>query len=221
LLVTEFSHMRILRVLDVVFYQPMQRDGIVATSELARIFPNLPRVIEVHATLSEAMRRLRDEGPVIREIGDILLARFDGEPGDHFREVVSGFCSSQSFGLQLIRNKQRKEQRFQYFMMEAERNRECRRLQLKDLLVSEMQRLTKYPLLLENIIKYTDDRVEREKLVVVRECCRLTLTSVNEGSEGDREQAASGRLQLDTSSLERANNPVAFEFKVCGGRFQP
>lgn len=38
---------------------------------------------------------------------------------------------------------------------EAESNRLCRRLQLKDIIPVEMQRLTKYPLLLENIAKYT------------------------------------------------------------------
>ena len=38
---------------------------------------------------------------------------------------------------------------------EAESNRLCRRLQLKDIIPAEMQRLTKYPLLLENIAKYT------------------------------------------------------------------
>lgn len=38
---------------------------------------------------------------------------------------------------------------------EAESNRQCRRLQLKDMIPVEMQRLTKYPLLLENIAKYT------------------------------------------------------------------
>lgn len=38
---------------------------------------------------------------------------------------------------------------------EAESNRLCRRLQLKDIIPVEMLRLTKYPLLLENIAKYT------------------------------------------------------------------
>lgn len=41
---------------------------------------------------------------------------------------------------------------------EAESNPQCRRLQLKDLIISEMQRLTKYPLLLENILKHTEGR---------------------------------------------------------------
>jgi len=42
------------------------------------------------------------------------------------------------------------------FSQECEASPQCRRLQLKDLLVSEMQRLTKYPLLLDNIIKHTE-----------------------------------------------------------------
>ena len=38
---------------------------------------------------------------------------------------------------------------------EAESKPQCRRLQLKDIIPTEMQRLTKYPLLLENIAKST------------------------------------------------------------------
>lgn len=39
---------------------------------------------------------------------------------------------------------------------EAESNYQCRHHQLKDLILSEMQQLTNYPLLLDNIIKHTD-----------------------------------------------------------------
>lgn len=46
-------------------------------------------------------------------------------------------------------------------VQECEASPHCRRLQLKDLLVSEMHRITKYPLLLDKIIKYT----EGEKLI--------------------------------------------------------
>lgn len=40
-------------------------------------------------------------------------------------------------------------------LQEAESKPQCRRLQLKDIIPIEMQRLTKYPLLLENIAKNT------------------------------------------------------------------
>lgn len=43
-----------------------------------------------------------------------------------------------------------------FLTQECEASPQCRRLQLKDLLVSEMQRLTKYPLLLDKIIKHTE-----------------------------------------------------------------
>lgn len=42
-----------------------------------------------------------------------------------------------------------------YHLQEAESNRLCRRLQLKDIIPAEMQRFTKYPLLMDNIAKYT------------------------------------------------------------------
>lgn len=41
----------------------------------------------------------------------------------------------------------------------AESNRLCRRLQLKDIIPVEMQRATKYPILLDKIAKYTGRRV--------------------------------------------------------------
>lgn len=44
-------------------------------------------------------------------------------------------------------------------LQEAESNRLCRRLQLKDIIPVEMQRVTKYPLLLDNIAKYTGIRM--------------------------------------------------------------
>lgn len=48
------------------------------------------------------------------------------------------------------------------FHQEAERNRLCRRLQLKDIIPVEMQRVTKYPLLLDNIAKYTGTSTEKQ-----------------------------------------------------------
>lgn len=42
-------------------------------------------------------------------------------------------------------------------IQEAESKPQCRRLQLKDIIPIEMQRLTKYPLLLENIAKSTGE----------------------------------------------------------------
>uniref|UniRef100_A0A672TY83 Rho guanine nucleotide exchange factor 11 n=1 Tax=Strigops habroptila TaxID=2489341 RepID=A0A672TY83_STRHB len=216
LFATEGSHLRILRVLDLLFYQRMKKESLLSREELALLFPNLPDLIEIHNSLSESMKKLREEGPIIKEIGDLMLSRFDGLAKEEIQQVAADFCSYQSIALELIKTKQRKETRFQIFMQEAESNPQCRRLQLKDLIISEMQRLTKYPLLLENIIKHTEAGTsEHEKLCRARDQCRDILRHVNEAVKRaeNRHRLEGYQKRLDATSLERTSNPLAAEFK--------
>ncbi|XP_061768967.1 rho guanine nucleotide exchange factor 11 isoform X7 [Nerophis ophidion] len=178
LFTTEASHMRTLRVLDQVFFQKMR--AVLNADELACIFPNLPQVYELHASLCEVLRKQR-ESLIVQDIGEVMLARFEGAPGAEFQEQVSQLCRQQSQALELIKNKQRKDPRFAHIVQECEASRHCRRLQLRDLLVSEMQRLTKYPLLLDNIIKHTEAAcADLPALQRAQACCRGILQSVNE-----------------------------------------
>ncbi|NXN34777.1 ARHGB factor, partial [Rhinoptilus africanus] len=216
LFATEGSHLRILRVLDLLFYQRMKKESLLSREELALLFPNLPDLIEIHNSLSESMKKLREEGPIIKEIGDLMLSRFDGPAKEEIQQVAADFCSYQSIALELIKTKQRKETRFQIFMQEAESNPQCRRLQLKDLIISEMQRLTKYPLLLENIIKHTEAGTsEHDKLCRARDQCRDILKYVNEAVKRaeNRHRLEGYQKRLDATSLERTSNPLAAEFK--------
>uniref|UniRef100_A0A8C2TTF5 Rho guanine nucleotide exchange factor 11 n=1 Tax=Coturnix japonica TaxID=93934 RepID=A0A8C2TTF5_COTJA len=216
LFATEVSHLRILRVLDLLFYQRMRKESLLSREELALLFPNLPDVIEIHNSLSESMKKLREEGPIIKEIGDLMLSRFDGLAKEEIQQVTADFCSYQSIALELIKTKQRKETRFQIFMQEAESNPQCRRLQLKDLIISEMQRLTKYPLLLENILKHTEAGTsEHDKLCRARDHCRDILKYVNEAVKQaeNRHRLEGYQKRLDATSLERTSNPLAAEFK--------
>ncbi|XP_040981890.1 rho guanine nucleotide exchange factor 11 isoform X4 [Aquila chrysaetos chrysaetos] len=216
LFATEGSHLRILRVLDLLFYQRMRKESLLSREELALLFPNLPDLIEIHNSLSESMKKLREEGPIIKEIGDLMLSRFDGLAKEEIQQVAADFCSYQSIALELIKTKQRKETRFQIFMQEAESNPQCRRLQLKDLIISEMQRLTKYPLLLENIIKHTEAGTsEHDKLCRARDQCRDILKYVNEAVKQaeNRHRLEGYQKRLDATSLERTSNPLAAEFK--------
>lgn len=65
----------------------------------------------------------------------------------------------------------------------CERNEQCRRLQLRDLLVAPLQRLTRYPLLLRNIAKRCPREDEAAGLQVITE-------------------------QVDTSICENPDRPV-------------
>uniref|UniRef100_A0A8C2GLK9 Rho guanine nucleotide exchange factor (GEF) 11 n=1 Tax=Cyprinus carpio TaxID=7962 RepID=A0A8C2GLK9_CYPCA len=203
LFTTEASHLRTLRVLDQVFYQKMQ--SVLSPEELSCIFLNLRHVYELHASLCEAMKKRR-ESPVVQGIGDIMLARFE--------EQVSHLCSQQSQALELIKSKQRKDPRFAHLIQECEASPHCRRLQLKDLLVAEMQRLTKYPLLLDNIIKHTESE-SGSLLQRAQARCRGILQAVNEVVRETEHRHRLGQYQrrLDLTPLERLANPVAAQFK--------
>lgn len=214
---TERTHVRKLKVLDCVFYQRLSRDSILPAEDLRNIFSNLQEIIQLHAGISEQMTavRKRSETSVIGQIGDDLLGWFSGEEEEKINEAVGTFCSNLPSALELIKTRQKKDQRFALFMQEAESNRLCRRLQLKDIIPVEMQRLTKYPLLLDNIAKYTDDMEERKKVRKAAECCKKILNHINQSVKEAENQQRLREYQrrLDLSSLKQNENPIVLELK--------
>ncbi|XP_036263960.1 rho guanine nucleotide exchange factor 1 isoform X1 [Pipistrellus kuhlii] len=216
LLVTEAAHVRMLRVLHDLFYQPMADGGFFPLEELQNIFPSLDELIEVHSLfLDRLMKRRQESGYLIEEIGDVLLARFDGAEGSWFQKISSRFCSRQSFALEQLKAKQRKEPRFCAFVQEAESRPRCRRLQLKDMIPTEMQRLTKYPLLLQSIAQNTEEPAEREKVELAAECCREILHHVNQAVRDmeDLLRLKDYQRRLDLSHLRQSSDPMLSEFK--------
>ncbi|XP_041733275.1 rho guanine nucleotide exchange factor 12 isoform X3 [Coregonus clupeaformis] len=214
---TERAHLRMLKVLDNIFYQKLTREAILPPADVKNIFTNLEDIVQLHVSISEQMAtiRKRNETSVIDQIGDDLLSWFSGGEEEKIKQAVGTFCSNQPFALELIKSRQKKDSRFTSFMQEAESNRLCRRLQLKDIIPVEMQRLTKYPLLLENIAKYTDDTVEKDKVKKAGDCCRNILNHVNQAvKESENKQRLEDyQRRLDLSSLKQTENPVISELK--------
>uniref|UniRef100_A0A8B9P866 Rho guanine nucleotide exchange factor 1 n=1 Tax=Apteryx owenii TaxID=8824 RepID=A0A8B9P866_APTOW len=117
LFLTEHAHVRMLRVLLEVFYQPMLKEAFFDEQELSNIFPSLEDLVEVHTVFLDSLKKLREESSyVISEIGDILLARFEGTEGSWFQKISARFCSRQSFALEQLKAKQRKDTRFSQFI---------------------------------------------------------------------------------------------------------
>ncbi|XP_020358306.1 rho guanine nucleotide exchange factor 12 isoform X1 [Oncorhynchus kisutch] len=214
---TERAHLRMLKVLDNIFYQKLTREAILPPADIKNIFTNLGDIVQLHVLISEQMAtiRKRNETSVIDQIGDDLLSWFSGGEEEKIKQAVGTFCSNQPFALELIKSRQKKDSRFTSFMQEAESNRLCRRLQLKDIIPVEMQRLTKYPLLLENIAKYTDDTMEKDKVKKAGDCCRKILNHVNQAvKESENKQRLEDyQRRLDLSSLKQTENPMITELK--------
>ncbi|XP_051813888.1 rho guanine nucleotide exchange factor 12 isoform X1 [Acanthochromis polyacanthus] len=213
---TERAHVRMLKVLDHVFYQKLSKEAILPPADIKNIFTNLEEILQLHVSILEQMAavRKRNESSVIDQIGDDLLSWFGGGEEEKIKQAVGTFCSNQPFALEIIKTK-KKDSRFTSFIQEAESNRQCRRLQLKDLIPIEMMRLTKYPLLLDNIVKYTDNAVEKDKVKQAADCCRKILSHVNQAvkESEDKQRLEDYQRRLDLSSLKQTDNPMILELK--------
>uniref|UniRef100_A0A665V9D4 Rho guanine nucleotide exchange factor 12 n=1 Tax=Echeneis naucrates TaxID=173247 RepID=A0A665V9D4_ECHNA len=214
---TERAHVRMLKVLDHVFYQKLSKEAILPLADIKNIFTNLEEILQLHVSILEQMAaiRKRNESSVIDQIGDDLLSWFSGGEEEKIKQAVGTFCSNQPFALEIIKTKQKKDSRFTSFIQEAESNRLCRRLQLKDIIPVEMLRLTKYPLLLDNIAKYTDNTVEKDKVKQAADCCRKILNHVNQAvkESEDKQRLEDYQRRLDLSSLKQTDNPMILELK--------
>ncbi|KAM9656866.1 rho guanine nucleotide exchange factor 12 isoform 8-T10 [Morphnus guianensis] len=214
---TERAHVRTLKVLHNVFYQRVTREGILNSSDKRKIFSNLEDILGLHVALNDQMKavRKRNESFVIGQIGEDLLSWFSGPAEEKLKHATATFCSNQPFALEVIKSRQKKDSRFQTFVQDAESNPLCRRLQLKDIIPTEMQRLTKYPLLLDNIAKYTELPEEKEKVKKAADHCRQILNHVNQAvKESENKQHLEDyQRRLDLSYLKQSEDPMMDEFR--------
>ncbi|KAM6115704.1 rho guanine nucleotide exchange factor 12 isoform 3-T3 [Phoenicopterus ruber ruber] len=214
---TERAHVHTLKVLHNVFYQRVTREGILNSSDKRKIFSNLEDILGLHVALNDQMKavRKRNETSVIGQIGEDLLSWFSGPAEEKLKHATATFCSNQPFALEVIKSRQKKDSRFQTFVQDAESNPLCRRLQLKDIIPREMQRLTKYPLLLDNIAKYTELPEEKEKVKKAADHCRQILNHVNQAvKESENKQHLEDyQRRLDLSYLKQSEDPMMDEFR--------
>lgn len=66
--------------------------------------------------------------------------QFDGAEGDNFQRAAAVFCAKQQIALEQLKERRKKDAKLNNFLTEAEGHSMCRRLQLKDMLPTVMQR---------------------------------------------------------------------------------
>ncbi|XP_039278678.1 uncharacterized protein LOC111045203 [Nilaparvata lugens] len=215
---TERSHVRGLKVLDQVFYRPMRDQQILPVEQMQLLFANLDEMLTRHGHFNQAMKARRKEAvPTVQRVGDLILNMFDGTEGEVFQRAAATFCARQQIALEALKERRRKDQKLHSFLTDAEGSPLCRRLQLKDIIPTGMLRLTKYPLLFENLAKYTAAEDSEEALAVARavERSKEILNHVDKAVKEAEDQHRLAEIQrrLDKTPFDKADNPLANEFR--------
>ncbi|XP_071526486.1 rho guanine nucleotide exchange factor 11-like isoform X12 [Panulirus ornatus] len=215
---TERTHVRVLKVLKHLFQVPMTEAGLLPRDQLDILFPNMDQMLEIHTAFNQAMKKRRQEEPLVLRVGDLLINMFDGEQGDHFQQQAAEFLRTQFLALENLKQRQKRDQRLSSFLQEQENNPACRRLQLKDMLPAGFQRLSKYPLFMESLLAYTDSNThpeEYEQISRALERAREILAYVNTAvQEAENSQRLSEiQRKLDQSSLAKNKHGHSDELK--------
>lgn len=207
--------MRTLRLLEGIFMRPLQDIGVLSADDLNLLFPPALIVLkDLHGSFEQQLKQRRqDHGALIGNIGDLLVTMFDGRCGEELREHAAQFCARQQIALEALKEKRRKDDVLQRLLTKAESHKACRRLQLKDLLPTALQRLTKYPLLFESLVKITtqvapDNEKEAQDIHRALESSRRILNHVNQAVRiaEDTHKLQAIQKKLDKSSYEKDSN---------------
>lgn len=200
--------MKILKLLQNVFLEPLKRSKALSPELANMLFPPSFFVIKDWHVSFEAMlkKEWHEQHGVLLDISSCLLI-FQSTYGDILKENAANFCAGQQIALETLKNLRSKNEMLQRGLIKAESHKGCRRLQLKDLMLTILQRLTKYPMLFERMLKYTED--ERDKIKCAVDSSKTILDYVNIAVKNTEEiRAIQGRLEK--SSYDR-DAPMAFK----------
>ncbi|KAI9676125.1 MAG: RHO1 GDP-GTP exchange protein 2 [Caeruleum heppii] len=138
------------------------------------VFSNCLEVHSVNSNMAKALTRRQEQGPVVRNVGDIFL-----EYVPRFEPFIK-YGSNQLYGKYEFEKERASNPVFSKFVDETERLKESRKLELNGYLTKPTTRLARYPLLLENVVKYTaDDNPDKNDIPKAISLIRDILSRVN------------------------------------------
>lgn len=141
------------------------------------VFSNSMEVHAVNSRLAEALTRRQLENPVVRNVGDIFLS-FVPRFGPFIK-----YGASQLNGKYEFEKERTDNPLFARFVDETERLKESRKLEVNGYLTKPTTRLARYPLLLENVAKYTsEDNPDAEDIPQAIVMIKEFLSKVNHES---------------------------------------
>lgn len=155
---TEKTHTEKLKQLNDLLYKPIKAEGLVPPDQLKMVFSCHKTLLKIHRQIYKKLLAAQlniSEHHHEPLVGKALIEIFDGELGRRLEKAASTFCACQSTNTELLNRVTRKDTKAGEFLAQVANQQMLGRLGIKDLLASCFQRLTKYPLLLDNLLKAT------------------------------------------------------------------
>uniref|UniRef100_UPI00398E3F97 intersectin-2-like isoform X3 n=1 Tax=Pristiophorus japonicus TaxID=55135 RepID=UPI00398E3F97 len=197
LIQTEERYMDDLQLVLEVFQKQMAESGLMTETDLGTIFVNWKELIMPNTKLLKALRVRKKTGGEkmpVQMIGDILAAELS-----HMQAYIR-FCSCQLNGASILQQKTDEEPEFKDYLKKLASDPRCKGMPLSSFLLKPMQRITRYPLIIKNILENTPEiHADHSHLKLAMERAEELCSQVNEGV---REKENSDRLEWIQSRVQ-------------------
>ncbi|XP_017267695.1 rho guanine nucleotide exchange factor 28 isoform X3 [Kryptolebias marmoratus] len=221
LMQTELHHIETLTVMSEVFRRGMLEELQLDWDCVARIFPSLDPLLLFHRNFFRAMQERRQaatqmdnsQNYLIHQIGDILLQQFSDENAEKMKQVYGKFCSHHIEAVNVFKELQQQNKKFQNFVRQQSNNSLVKRREVPECILLVTQRITKYPLLLERIIQYTQEGSQEHAdlssaLAQIRDIIAAVDLTVSKYERSQELQEVLTRLE--TKSFAKLKNGKVF-----------
>uniref|UniRef100_A0A8C2PT40 Rho/rac guanine nucleotide exchange factor (GEF) 18a n=1 Tax=Cyprinus carpio TaxID=7962 RepID=A0A8C2PT40_CYPCA len=208
LIQTEINHVWTLKVVLGVYVRELRETLQMDEMQLERLFPQVDNLLQMHQLFLNRLKQRRidslepgsTQNYCIHSIGDIFIAQFSGEIRDRLQYCYGVFCSHHTDAVNFFKDLMQNSKKFQNFIRKICQLSIVRRLGIPEIILLITQRITKYPVLFEHVIKYTEvDSEEHRNLVHGLVLLKDTISNVNTHVD-EFEKAA--RLRDLSSKLE-------------------
>lgn len=152
-IITEKHHCQLLKVIQRVFCEGLTQYLDMKPELLERLFPQLDSLIDMHFEFLRQLRERQDQTAVIPTIADILLNQFQEEHAVRWRSAYGAFCSNHLDAVSIYKEQIKSDRRFQEFVQQCANNPLLRKMGIPECILTVTTRITKYPLLIEPLIK--------------------------------------------------------------------
>ncbi|XP_077087201.1 rho guanine nucleotide exchange factor 28 isoform X11 [Siphateles boraxobius] len=210
---TELHHVQTLMVMAEVFRRGMREEVGLDADTIGRIFPCLDELLLLHRDFLSAMRELRqscvqpnsNKNYLIHRVGDIFLQQFSQENAEKMKQVYGDFCSHHTEAVSYFKELQQQNKRFQLFIKQQSSNSLVKRREIPECILLVTQRITKYPVLLERILQYTEEHTEEHSdlshaLVLIRELISAVDQHVSQFEQNQKLSEVLGRMENKCST---------------------
>lgn len=138
----------------------MRRELRFKDETVDRIFPCLEELLEYHLQFLRRLRHRQRQEAVVATIEDILRLQFSGPLGDQLRSLYGEFCSRHQEAVSLYKEMVKEDRKFAAFARSCTMNPLCKKKGIPECILFVTQRITKYPLLIDPLIKTSRETPE-------------------------------------------------------------